>query len=390
MATTPLTEETDSAELVVHTPPSSVHSPVSGSSGHSSNGCALTMQSVAVSVEDKDFSPNQESLTIISTISSSPSMSDSQHASVNTSITFSKADMATQTIESAPKDESSVMSAAVNVSVSTEVNGVAVDDPEMITTNNNHCQSSVPWSYNNLWPKYGLRESTPSVCSERGDFSQASNYNNNNGSFTGEEYANISSAQLLDKDLKRRKELKSRLERKLEDLRSKEGSLNRDLEANESLGSQLLSKLKLCGISSQESEKISLHCEEIEKVTRLLLSLRTRLKQIDTEMKVKSSASYKRDNGVGGSELMPEMKLLYSKRSKLLSQLEEAIQLRDSIDRRSDLIAERILKKYFKDVKDDSLADFVEYLKLKAKLIVELKEVKECVDSAQKQMDSFE
>lgn len=80
----------------------------------------------------------------------------------------------------------------------------------------------------------------------------------------------------------------------------------------------------------------------------------------------------------------PEIQLLINKRSKLLNQVEEALVLKESIDRRSEIIGEKILKKYFKEKND--VTDFLEFIKLKSKLIVESREVKNKLEQSEKQL----
>ncbi|RWS16616.1 hypothetical protein B4U79_12672 [Dinothrombium tinctorium] len=391
-ATTAAADTETSGDLRLPSPPP-LHPTSSRSNNISSSHNAREIQqqqqhSVAVSLEEKVITnPSTDSLTIISTASSLTGP-DTVNASLCTSSSCAtlKSDMATQTTQTSPNECDSLLDIrdSVTVSVSTDVNGLrpVVVDSAVVTINsinNNQYQSSTPWSYCNLWPKYGLREGSPPlpVSSEKIESSQA------NGDITGVS-AGLSS-QLVDKEAER-KELQARLSRKLDILRMQETALNRDLEANESLGSQLLSKLQNSGISSQESEKVNIHCEEIEKVTRLLLSLRKRLKLIDSEMNEKWGSKRCELMDTNSNDHLPEVKLLMSKRCKLLAQLEEALQLRDSIDRRSDLIAERILKKYFCD---DSLTNFIEFVKLKSKLIIEIREVKERIACIEKQLDTY-
>lgn len=82
-----------------------------------------------------------------------------------------------------------------------------------------------------------------------------------------------------------RAELIIRSLRKIEILRLEELALNRDIQSNDSLGAQVICKLKKLGISPQESERIDLHCDGIEKVTRLFLSLSYRLQQTENDIK---------------------------------------------------------------------------------------------------------
>ena len=265
-----------------------------------------------------------------------------------------------------------------------------------------------PWSYNRLWPKEknvsnsnignGFESCTASPITAATSFIS-------NCAFSSSKLSSSSNEELLNKKV----ELISRLSTKLEILRNEEEVLNHEIEANSTLGSQIISKLKSLGISDQETQKITLHCDEIEKVTRLLLSLSARLQQIEIEFKEKfkkeiSLVNFKLKQQIltksnnqsvqmeskqnDELQLSPEMKSLLFKQDKLLAQLEEALQLRKSIDKRSQLIADKILKKYFIE-KPENVLDFNEFIKLKSKLIVEQREIKDKIHSGEKQLQAL-
>lgn len=206
------------------------------------------------------------------------------------------------------------------------------------------------------------------------------------------------------------------LSQKLEALRLEELSIRKDYESNESLGNQLMKKLSTLGLTSVEMEKISNHCEEIDKVTRLLLSLSARLGVVEESLKAKSQRQSENESSSSSSSSsysspdpritipltsaesqsiklpqnlteFPEIQLLLSKRSKLLSQLEEALLLKEAIDRRSQVIGDKILNKYLKDRSE--INDFIEFIKLKSKLIVESKEIRDKLETSHKQLLSF-
>lgn len=265
-----------------------------------------------------------------------------------------------------------------------------------------------PWSYNRLWPKEknvsnsnignGFESCNASPITAATSFIS-------NCAFSSSKLSSSSNEELLNKKV----ELISRLSTKLEILRNEEEVLNHEIEANSALGSQIISKLRSLGISDQETQKITLHCDEIEKVTRLLLSLSARLQQIEIEFKEKfkkeiSLVNFKLKQQIQTKpnnqsvqmeskqndelQLLPEMKSLLFKQDKLLAQLEEALQLRKSIDKRSQLIADKILKKYFIE-KPENVLDFNEFIKLKSKLIVEQREIKDKIHSGEKQLQAL-
>lgn len=338
------------------------------------------------------------------------------------SMSSSKSEIATQTTETLRRG-SGIMSKEPHSKYSFEsenpmsqpnINHDNQVDGDNENVNANHfqtpCQtpSQTPWSYSRLWPKEknvsnsnignGFESSTASPITAATAFIS-------NCAFSKSKLSSSSNEELLNKKV----ELISRLSTKLEILRNEEEVLNHEIEANSTLGSQIISKLKSLGISDQETQKITLHCDEIEKVTRLLLSLSARLQQIEIEFKEKfkkeiSLVNFKlkqqiqtksNDQSVqmeskqnDEPQLSPEMKSLLFKQDKLLAQLEEALQLRKSIDKRSQLIADKILKKYFIE-KPENVLDFNEFIKLKSKLIVEQREIKDKIHSGEKQLQAL-
>ncbi|XP_074603433.1 uncharacterized protein LOC141856973 isoform X2 [Brevipalpus obovatus] len=297
-----------------------------------------------------------------------------------------------------------------------------------------------------------------------------------------------------------RSDLITRLTGRIDAWKCMENELATANEANEQHGLRLIGKLGMLGISDQDSEKITIHLEEVEKVTQLLLSLSGRLKSTESDLNRRASSNRRNDstshrsghhlhsyhrhhrnssgltfyphhhqqqqqnhhhihnnnesnnhhstlhksiddldklqsnhstisNGhsniddendegslssvvsciasavpaiaIGeedeeeddekdgnksiANDHDPEYSLLLIKRSKLLDQLEEAVQLKESIDRRSELLSEKIMFKYFKDSPED-INDFAEYIKMKIKLIVERRQLMDKIEHSQHQL----
>jgi hypothetical protein len=292
-------------------------------------------------------------------------------------------------------------------------------------------ESMAPWAYSKLWPNEKCAKTTYYDNDNRYLSANASSPITAANTFIGDTGVslNCSSNEEL---LANKSELISRLTRKLDVLRSEEMALNRDIASNETLGQQLKTKLKSLGITAQESEKINLHCDETEKVTRLLLSISARLQQIELQINEtsnrksiinendfqnsirseriqqpisqnacnsksnlcqndlqqikdnhQSSISRTDQSSFPSTKLFDEIQLLVMKREKLLIQLEEALQLRLIIDNRSVMIEEKILKKYFKD-NNENLNEFIEFIKLKSKLIVDIREIKDKIQLGEK------
>ena len=75
-----------------------------------------------------------------------------------------------------------------------------------------------------------------------------------------------------------------RLDRKLIVMKEEQLTLMREVELNEATGQRLFESLQR-HLTPSESEKITLHANEIEKVTKLILSLKLRLKRVESELK---------------------------------------------------------------------------------------------------------
>lgn len=289
----------------------------------------------------------------------------------------------------------------------------------------------------------------------------------------------------------------------LDCLRAEYSQMQSEIQTNESIGASLVERLTQAGLTWQETEKISIHLEEIEKITRLLLSLTTRLKSIEADIHSKNVSSplggnpsgsthNNNNNNVGCEKLVssslfsssspsssstscssalyfnkqsltsssssgclvtsihnnnhnnnnnnnninansnnnnhhplpssasssslrlsshpsssiaasasvfsdnridnrcnknvnPELESLLLKRNKLLAQLEEAIGLKESIDRTSQTISDKIIVKYFKQSSQD-VDSFVRFIQLKSKLIVEEKELIDKIEIKERQL----
>lgn len=79
-----------------------------------------------------------------------------------------------------------------------------------------------------------------------------------------------------------------RLDRKLIVMKEEQLSLMREMEVNEATGQRLFESLKR-HLSAAELDKIELHAHEIEKVTKLILSLKLRLKRVEAELKERAN-----------------------------------------------------------------------------------------------------
>lgn len=119
--------------------------------------------------------------------------------------------------------------------------------------------------------------------------SSSSNNNNNNNNNIGSPNSILSDSTTLITEAAMNSselipKLIERLDRKLIVMKEEQLKLMREIEFNESSGQRLFCTMKK-QLTVNEYEKILLHVNEIEKVTKLILSLKLRLKRVEAELK---------------------------------------------------------------------------------------------------------
>ncbi|XP_063244622.1 uncharacterized protein LOC134545119 [Bacillus rossius redtenbacheri] len=170
-------------------------------------------------------------------------------------------------------------------------------------------------------------------------------------------------------DLHRKKEeLMSRLDRKLEVLREERRLLGEESRLNEELGDGVAGQVARLA-RPHEAAKYRLHVEEVGKVASLLLGLSGRLARAENALA-----------GLAGDHA--EKKILESKRDKLKEQLDEAKKLKENIDRRSVHVS-KILYKYFNE---EEYADYDHFINMKAKLIMDSREIADKIKLGEEQL----
>nr|CAH7741235.1 unnamed protein product [Callosobruchus chinensis] len=171
------------------------------------------------------------------------------------------------------------------------------------------------------------------------------------------------------KDLSQKKEeLVNRLDKKLEVLRGEQVVVTDECKINDELGENVESHINRLA-RPHEVAKFRLHVEEVGKITSLLLGLSGRLARAENAL-------------IDMAEEHPERRILEAKRDKLLEQLEEAKKLKESIDRRSVSVS-NILNKY---LNSDEYADYDHFINMKAKLIMDSKEISDKIKLGEEQL----
>ncbi|XP_045464053.1 protein Shroom [Harmonia axyridis] len=180
---------------------------------------------------------------------------------------------------------------------------------------------------------------------------------------------NQSSLSRSTKDLNQKKEeLVNRLGKKLDVLKTEQEAVEEESRINEELGQNVESHISRVA-RPQEAAKFRLHVAEIGKITSLLLGISGRLARAENAL-------------IGMAEDHNERRTLEAKRDKLQSQLEEAKSLKECIDRRSVNVS-NILTKY---LDTDGYADYDHFINMKAKLIMDSKEIADKIKLGEEQL----
>lgn len=130
----------------------------------------------------------------------------------------------------------------------------------------------------------------------------------------------------------KKSELEGHIKRRLSGLKTEEVVLKEQMRHNAEVGRELVAKLRT-EATQPEVEKYSLHVEEVDKITSLILGLSSRLAKTENTLANLKRGTWDEDEEVA----------LKKKKEKLVSQLDEAKVLKSSIDRRSATVSSTLL-----------------------------------------------
>ena len=139
---------------------------------------------------------------------------------------------------------------------------------------------------------------------------------------------------------------------------------------NEELGAQV-ARVVEAAAKPNEWLKYKLHVEEIDKITSLLLGLSGRLARTENELA-----------GNVNKLAAEDKRTLEAKRAKLAEQLDEAKRLKENIDKRSNVVS-NFLNSY---LDDERFADYEHFVKMKAKLIMDSREIGDKINLGEEQI----
>lgn len=128
--------------------------------------------------------------------------------------------------------------------------------------------------------------------------------------------------------------------------------------------------------STPEMDKYNLHVEEVEKITSLILGLSSRLAKTENSLANLKRATWDED----------EEASLIKKKEKLVSQLEEAKELKASIDRRSTMVSRTLLAR----LGEEQHNVYRTFLRTKVQLLVEQRLLAERSEAATLQLEALQ
>jgi len=175
---------------------------------------------------------------------------------------------------------------------------------------------------------------------------------------------------IVEKNLhKERNELIVRMQKKVNLLKEDQAEIKSDLDANSSVVSDFIEKVKSDG-NIIDADKLRLHVDELESVTSLMTVLRVRLKTTENKLEVTKD---QRDKEYLGNKVI-----------KLSSQVQEAEELRVFRRRRGDILFQT-MSSYL----DTGLSKLSATLTQRSSLRAELSEVEEKLHLALRQIEAL-
>ncbi|ELU03935.1 hypothetical protein CAPTEDRAFT_173104 [Capitella teleta] len=171
-----------------------------------------------------------------------------------------------------------------------------------------------------------------------------------------------------------KEELISRLEKKIEILSDEKKSLNEDLGENKKLGKQVTLVVEQKCQSKQELNKYKLYVDELDQVTYLLLKLSGRLAKAENALNMLPDHASESERAV-----------LTAKRDELHAKHEDAKDIKEGIDRRSQQVA-AFLTKY---LTAEEFTDYEDFIKMKLQLTIEFQEIDDRVKQSEEQLKAL-
>ncbi|XP_036379832.1 protein Shroom4-like [Megalops cyprinoides] len=173
-----------------------------------------------------------------------------------------------------------------------------------------------------------------------------------------------------DDELSYKKQLMESLRRKLAVLREAQRGLQEDIRANARLGEEV-EALVLAICKPSEVDKFRMFIGDLDKVVSLLLSLSGRLLRVENAL-----------DSLDGDGAHHQRLPLLEKKQQLLGQLKEAQSLKEHVDGRQQAVS-RVLSRC---LTPDQLRDYNHYVKMKAALLVEQRQLEDKIRLGEEQL----
>ncbi|KAG7484966.1 hypothetical protein MATL_G00055780, partial [Megalops atlanticus] len=173
-----------------------------------------------------------------------------------------------------------------------------------------------------------------------------------------------------DDELSYKKQLMESLRRKLAVLREAQRGLQEDIRANAHLGEEV-EALVLAVCKPSEVDKFRMFIGDLDKVVSLLLSLSGRLLRVENAL-----------DSLDGDGAHHQRLPLLEKKQQLLGQLNEAQSLKEHVDGRQQAVS-RVLSRC---LTPDQLRDYNHYVKMKAALLVEQRQLEDKIRLGEEQL----
>ncbi|MFT7810336.1 protein Shroom4-like [Arapaima gigas] len=181
-------------------------------------------------------------------------------------------------------------------------------------------------------------------------------------------------AERDEEELSYKRQLVESLQRKLAVLREAQRGLQEEVRANTRLGEEV-EALVLAVCRPSEVDKFRMLVGDLDKVVSLLLSLSGRLLRVESAL-----------DCLGADASHHERHPLLEKKQLLLSQLGEARELKEHVDRREEAVC-RVLGRC---LTAEQLRDYGHFVKMKAALLVEQRQLEDKIRLGEEQLRALQ
>ncbi|CDW55014.1 ASD2 domain containing protein [Trichuris trichiura] len=157
-------------------------------------------------------------------------------------------------------------------------------------------------------------------------------------------------------------------------LKEEKREIEKEIKSNEVIGNDLLSFVENSQANAAVKQKLRTYVQDVERITKLFLKLSAQLKRIVRQL-----------NRTADEQLV-DVQSLKDRRAQLMSQLEDAKELKDGIYVRGAQLA-KLLPQIFGA---DQMIDYQYFVQMKSKLLVEAQEIDDKIAHGEEQKEFLE